>query len=345
MRVLKIFFTSIILLFIVAAVGGLISREILLSAGLNQLKGDMKFLAQTSTGGDFFKQCLEYSGGSFVDEGSMVRNQIRFTSDSDYVLESVCKASESVRKVIKNKSLPPLVRRSPGQSGLVQGQSGHGMEISIFGRSGVVYEDENVFFSTTSDVTDLGVVLNEGPATVCSGYGYVCCSDDYQAGQDSFQPNALDCPRSCYSSCVEKPVVLTFNSEPAVEDNTRTVSLNSGDFIEFIYTISDIKGDVFARDNIFEENADQLRWDEKLLNILNKYSQQETNTDEIADIEISFGDGTSEKLLDLHGRTEHTYTCERKSICIYNVTIQATTKFGISSSLDGVSKIQVQVRN
>lgn len=344
MRVLKIFFTSMVILFLTALVGSLISREILLSAALSQLKGDMKFLAQSSTGGEFFKQCLEYSGGSFVDEGSMVRNQIRFISDSDYVLESVCKASESVRKVIKNKTLPPLVRRAAGQSGLVQGQSGHGVEVGIFGRAGVVYEEENVLFVASSKINELNVILNEGPATVCSGYGYVCCGDDYQAGQDFYQPNALDCPKSCYASCVEKPVVLTFNSEPTGDDS-KVVSLQSGDFIEFIYTISDVKGDVFARENLFETEADQLRWDEKILNILNKYTQQETTADEVAEIIISFGDGTSEKLLDLHGRTGHTYTCERKAICVYNVTIQATTKFGVTSSLDGVAKIQVQVRN
>lgn len=345
MRVLKIFFTSILLLLLIAVVGGLISREILLSFALSQLKSDVKFLAQASTGGDFFKQCLEYSGGSFVDQGSMVRNQIRFVSDSSYVLESVCKASESVRKVIKNKSLPPLVRRAVGQSGLIQGNSGYGVEVSIFGRSGVVYEEDNVLFSTVSNLDDLRVILNEGPATICSGYGYTCCSDDYQAGQDFFQPNALDCPRSCYASCVEKPVVLTFNSEPAAYEDTGIAFLQSGDFMEFIYTISDVKGDAFARENIFEEESTSMRWDERLFNILDKYSQQDTNKDEIDSVILSFGDGTSEKLLDLHGRVGHTYLCEGRSICVYNVTIQATTKYGVTSSLDGVAKIQVQVRN
>ena len=344
MRVLKLFFTSVILLVVLGLVGGLISREILLSVALNQLKSDLKFLTQSaSASGDFFKDCLEYSG-SFAEEGALVTSQIRFISDSEYVLENVCRASESIRKVIKNKTLPPLVRRAVGGSGLAQGVDSHGLELTIFGRSGVVYEYENVLFSTTSKLDDQNIVLNDGPATVCSGYGYVCCNESFQSGKDFYQPKALDCPRSCYASCSEKPVVLTFNSEPAVDDG-RIVALNSGDFIEFIYTISDIKGDVFAQDSLFGKESATLSWSDKLLKMLDKYANPNTEQkDEIDNVVIVYGDGTSEKLLDLHGRTQHTYTCDR-SVCVYNVTIQATTKQGVTSSLDGVSMIQVQVRN
>jgi hypothetical protein len=344
MRVLKLFFTSLFILVVVGVVGGLISREVLLSIALNQLKSDIRYFSKTSTAsGEFFKNCLEYSG-SFDSDGSIIRNQVRFTSPSDYVLESVCIASESVRKIIKHKSLPPLVRRATGSSGLVYGQSGHGLEVAIFGRSGIVYEEENVVFSTTK-FADLGVILNDGPATVCSGYGYLCCDENFQSGQDFYQPNALDCPRSCYASCTEKPVVLTFNSEPAA-DETKIVTLNSGDFIEFIYTVSDINGDAFSNDNLFGKEAETLGWLDKLLKILNKYSDQGvTPKDEIDAVTISFGDGTSQRLLDLHGRVEHTYTCNSKSVCVYNVTIQAITKQGVLSTLDGVSKMQIQVRN
>lgn len=343
MRVLKIFFTAILLIAIAGFIGFFSSREILLSTALRQIKNDIKFLSHSSSAGDFFKECLEFSN-SFDDAGSIVRHQLRFTSDSSYVLESVCRASESLRTILKSKSLPPLVRRVEGQSGIVQGESGYGVEVSIFGRSGVVYDYEGIIFTETSNLDELGVILDDGPPTICSGYGYVCCDENFQTGQDFKKDKALDCPRSCYASCVEKPVVLTFNSEPAADPENRTVYLNSGDFIEFVYTISDVKGDVFVNENVFVED-EEVTWSDKLLEYLDKYSKTENQQDIVEEIIISFGDGTSEKLLDLHGRTNHTYTCERRSICVYDVTLQATTKLGVESSLDGISKLKVQVRN
>lgn len=342
MRVLKIFFTATFFILILSFLVGLITREILLSTGLRQLKSDVRYLSKLQSSGDFVRDCLEY-GGAFTDDGILVRNQLRFISDREYVIESVCQVSEDIRNVISRKTLPPMVRRGKGQSGFIQGQYLHGLELSIFGRTGIVYEDEETIVSLSKIDVDLSVVLNEGPATVCSGYGYTCCESTYQSGQDFQQTDALDCPRSCYSSCSEKPVVLTFNSEPAVSSESRVVFLNSGDFMEFIYTVSDVKGDVFAQDTIFGESEMELRWDDKLIRILNKYAERNLEEDKVSKVTINFGDGMTEELLELNGRVQHTYFCTGRSRCIYNVILQAETKYGVKSSLEGLSRIQVQV--
>jgi len=343
MRILKIFFTAVLILLILGFFGSFAGKQILLSAALRQVKADIKFLAQSSTPSGLTQDCLEY-GTSFSDDGSLVRTQIRFTSGGNYVLESVCEAEESLRSVIKKKSLPPLVRISKGQSGIIQGQDAHGIELSIFGKTGTIYVDGGVATTTTANTDDLNIVFNDGPPTVCGGYGYSCCNDGFQTGKDFQQVNALDCPKSCYASCTEKPVVLNFNSEPAASSDSRIVFLNSADFIEFVFTISDVKGDVFAQENLFSEEQEALGWDDRLLEILEKYSKRDEQTDKVEKVIINFGDGNSEELLDLHGRTEHTYFCNRETTCIYNVTLQAITKYGVVSSPGGLSKMQIQVK-
>jgi hypothetical protein len=343
MRILKIFFTSILILLVLGFFGSFAAKQILLSAALRQVKADVKFLSKFSTASDLIRDCLEY-GTSFSDEGPLVRTQIRFTSGGNYVLESVCEAEESLRSVIKKKSLPPLVRISKGQSGIIQGQDAQGIELSIFNKFGAIYVDDGITFTTTKNTDDLNIVFNDGPPTVCGGYGYSCCGDGFQTGQDFQQVNALDCPKSCYSSCTEKPVVLSFNSEPAASSDSRIVFLNSADFIEFVYTISDVKGDVFAQENLFSEEQESLGWDDKLLEVLEKYSKKDNQIDMVEKVIINFGDGNSEELVDLRGRTEHTYFCNNRTTCIYNVTLQAITRSGIMSAQGSLSKMQIQVR-
>ena len=278
MRILKIFFTAVLILLILGFFGSFAGKQILLSTALRQVKADIKFLSKSSTPSGLIQDCLEY-GTSFSDDGPLVRTQIRFTSGGNYVLESVCEAEESLRSVIKKKSLPPLVRISKSQSGIIQGQEAHGIELYIFDKTGTIYVDNGIVTTTTKSVDDLNIIFNDGPPTVCGGYGYSCCNDGFQTGQDFQQINALDCPKSCYSSCIEKPVVLNFNSEPAASSDSRIVFLNSADFIEFVYTISNVKGDVFAQENLFSEEEESLGWDDKLLEILEKYSKQGVQTD------------------------------------------------------------------
>jgi len=345
MRILKIFFTAIFALLVIGFFGGLMMREILLVAALGQIKSDIKYLNNLPPEGDLFKRCLEYGGSSFVDDGQPVmKNQLRFISDREYVLESVCQVTSSLRTVIKNKNLPPLVRRVKGQSGYIQGQENHGLEVSIFGRNGIVYDEVGLLASSTHVDVDSSVIVNDGPATVCGGYGYQCCDDVYQVGQEFQQTNALDCPKSCYAGCQEKPVALTFNTDPPANEVTKTIFITSGNYMDFIYTISDVGGDVFSQDKLFGAEADKLTLMDKFFKILDKYAGADQAKQNNYKITLSFGDGTSENINELNGKIPHTYTCPGPSLCVYNAVLQAEAEGGIKSTLGGVAKIQVQVK-
>lgn len=341
MRILRIFFTAIVLLLVIGLIGGFIAREILLMMALQQLRGDLKRLPSLPLSQKISQECLEYAGGA-SQGGSTIRYQLRFISDRQYVLEGVCEISESLRTVFETKSLPILVRREIGQSGIIQGQNLHGLEVSIFGRLGTVYEEENFFWTSYHSEEEKGVITQEGPVTVCGGYGYECCDKTYQTGLGEQKSEALDCPRSCFPGCTQKPVVLTFNADP-FDQETRTASLQSGDIVEFLYTVTDVRGDVFAQENITNEQV-SLRWDDTFLQILEKYATKKEPLDSIEKVVITFGDGQFQDLTNLQGSVTHTYTCTRVEGCEYTATVQGVTKKGITSDLEGLAKIRVQVK-
>lgn len=340
MRVLRIFFTAIVIFLVIGLIGGFIAREVLLMMALQQLRGDLKRLPSFPLSQKISQECLEYSGGS-SQGGSVIRYQLRFISDRQYVLEGVCEISESLRTVFETKSLPILVRREVSQSGIIEGQNLHGLEVSIFGRLGTVYEEDNFFWTSYRSEEEKGVITSEGPATVCGGYGYECCDKTYQTGLGEQRTEALDCPRSCFPGCTQKPVVLTFNADP-FDPGTRTVFLRSGDPVEFLYTITDVKGDVFSQENLTSEQV-SLRWDDTFLQILEKYATKKDPVDSIEKVVVTFGDGAFQDLESLQGSVSHTYTCTGKAFCEYTATVQGVTQKGITSDLEGLAKIRVLV--
>lgn len=340
MRILSLFFRAIITISILGFLIGLGLREILLATAVGQVRSATKELKSLGVGSEFTKTCLEYAGLP-ADGQSLTRLQLRFTSDKDFVVEMVCDQGSLIRETIKTSSLPPLVTKVAGQSGIISGQSGQAVALTIFGRTGVIYEEDSFIKSSLQEKTV--VAVGNGPATTCEGYGYQCCSQNYQQGQGDQVTQAWDCPLSCYSQCAEKPVVLSFNSDPAVEGDAKVVTVSSGDQLEFFYTLNDINGDAFSRAAYAADEAAQLTWEERLFRIVDQWSNSDQYQDVLEKIVINFGDGDSLELIDLQGTTSHTYTCTR-SLCVFNATIQAVTTNGLTSDLDNVSKIQVQVR-
>lgn len=339
MRILKLFFTSLLILLIVAVVGGLIGREILLSMAVNQIRGAVKEVRSLSIDPTFSQSCLQY-GGLPPDAQSLVRTQLRFTSDTEFVLEAVCQSTESLRSTFRTSALPPLVKKGSGQSGFVQGETLHGLTLTALGRTGAVYQDEALVQSSLRYAGDPALTLTAGPATVCAGYGYSCCSDTSQLGQGDLQAQALDCPRSCYASCTEKPVVINFNSENTTDSTLRIISLRSGETAQFDYTVSDIRGNLLGTPLL--ENGGVVSLGTKLMAMVAQVFHRAVAQDSLEKIVIAFGDNQSQDVSDLQGTVQHTYTCTR-ALCVYNATIQAVTRAGITSTLTDTSKLQVQV--
>ena len=341
MRILKLFFRAVLVVGIVGSLVGLMVREILLYTAVNQVRSAARELRSLESGADFSKTCLEYAGLP-ADGQSLTQVQLRFTSDKDYVIETTCQGSEAIRETFREGTLPPLVTKVPGYSGLASGGVAHGVLLGILGRTAVVYESDNFIRSALSYSQDVQLVT-DGPTTTCEGYGYQCCNQEYQLGQGEQTTEAWDCPLSCHSQCAERPVVLSFNSDPAVAGEARVVSVTAGEVIEFFYTLNDIQGDAFARAAYAADEAVELKWDERLLRIISQWSGSSEPQDVMERIVINFGDGNSQQVSDLQGSVSHSYSCSR-SLCVYNATVQGVTAAGLTSALDDVSKLQVQVK-
>lgn len=337
MRVLKIFFTTLIILLFLSVLAGLVAREVLLMMGVSQLRADAKQLRSLQINPEFIQSCLEY-GGKPSDGGSITQTQLRFISDTQYLLEVTCSGSASLRYTVREAQLPPLVSKQKSQSGLIDGLENQGVILSVLGRTGVVYEEELLVKSSLKVTANSEENFTAGPATSCGGYGFTCCDEAYQIGQGDQQPAALDCPRSCFMACVGKPTIINFSFAPTNEAFDPTLNLVSADDeLEFFYTVSDLGSDDYAYASAVTnwwQQAGQL-----MQNLFGTKQQQDT----VTKVVIDFGDGQTIELSDLQGSALHTYTCNR-TLCVYTATIQVVTSEGLTSSLTGNSQLQIEVR-
>lgn len=340
MRVLKLFFTATVMLTIFTVIVGLVAREILLMMGVSQVRAAARQLSSLQIESNFAQQCQDFGS---LPQGtiSLTRVQLRFTSPTTYVLEVVCQTSESLRTSVGAESLPPLVEKGVGQSGIVRGEDLHGVTLSVLGRTGVVYEEDSFVRTALTYTPAINIITDNGPATVCEGYGFQCCNNTTQLGQGTQQTQALDCPLSCYATCVNRPVVLNFESDPTHTAGTRVVTIQAGEPVQFFYTLNDIRGDVFAS-SVTAEEKQRLSFVERTMRSLQNLFKNTMAPDSLKKILISFGDGESIEVSDLQGAVSHTYTC-LQAVCVYNAAIQAITQAGTASVLTAESKLELHV--
>src|SRR3990167_11335625 len=140
MRALRLFLTAVISLVVLSVIVGFIAREILLIMAVNQVRASARGLSQLQAEPSFIESCRDFGSLPF-DTLSLTRTQLRFVSDTDYVLEIVCQTNESLRSTIRTESLPALVEKGSGQSGLIQGEELHGFTVAVLGRTGAIYEE------------------------------------------------------------------------------------------------------------------------------------------------------------------------------------------------------------
>ena len=340
MRALKLFLTAVISLVVLSVIVGFIAREILLIMAVNQVRASARGLSQLQAEPSFIESCRDFGSLPF-DTLSLTRTQLRFVSDTDYVLEIVCQTNESLRSTIRTESLPALVEKGSGQSGLIQGEELHGFTVAVLGRTGAIYEEDSFIRTSLKYVGTPNFIVDQGPVTVCEGYGFRCCNNTTQIGQGAQQSQALDCPLSCYDSCAEKPVVLNFASDPEPTVGTRVATVQANQPVSFYYALNDIRGDVFAQSTTPEEKA-QFSLIERWLRALQKLFQKSTPRDELDKIVIAFGDGATVAVSDLQGTVSHTYTCDQ-AVCVYNAVIQALTKAGTTSALTEMSRLELHI--
>lgn len=233
MRVLKFIFTSLIILFVIGFGGSYIAREFILTMGVTNMKNSLRQVAGVAkNSGTYAAECRK-KGIIELDESSIKTIQLRFTSDTEYQIEVICRQFSLDPIIVDDAELPRFVRKTDGFSGIVWGEDLSGVSIESFGKKKSVYvEDFSIYLGTLEDVQG-----SIGPLTSCSGHGYTCCSPDTTIGVGEQLTRVSDCPQTCFEKCVNRPVVLSVSTQPFFDLKTRVLTVNKGEQVIVAYVI------------------------------------------------------------------------------------------------------------
>ena len=287
MRIIKFLFKSILLIGCIGGVLFLLGREILLFMGVSRLKSSLSRIRSMTVQRTYIAQC-KAKGATFDTEDNSAVLQLRFISDNEYVAEILCSQLTLDPIVVAQETLPQFVKKIPGGSGIVWGDDKSGVAIEIFNRRKTVFVQDQLIY-TENNYDELGL----GPATTCGGNGFSCCQIESEQGIGELFTGATDCPKSCYSQCISRPVILAFNTEPGLNLQTGTLNIDSGETVTFSYVVD------------------------------------AGNTNEV-NIELDYGDGQKKTFFTDKQVNEHTYFCG-KSECEYSVKITAENSRGITA--------------
>ncbi len=320
MRVLTTFFTILIILAVLLVGGFFVGREIILSWGVGSFKTALKSLEVQSKNGGYAARCQNESGTSVT--GLTVQTQLRFTSDTEYVLEATCDQISTKPILISKHTLPPFISKVPGTSGIIWGNGRSAVELEVFHnlvneisrvanievpflqKKAIIGIDGMEITQLNDKETDLGA----GPVTSCTGYGYKCCQQETQVGVGASIDGLNECPTTCFSSCSARPVVLSFNTSPFPDPRTREVASANGGMVDFAYVV-------------------------------------DTPGASSAQVTIDFGDGTTPALMnETTGKVTHKYTCEMPN-CMYIAKITAIDNWQVSTYDAVLNSIKIKVEN
>ncbi len=300
MRIIKFIFKSVILLLVIGGIGFLLAREILLFMGVGKMKSSLSSLRSMAVQRTYFAKCKE-KGSTFSLGDDLAVLQLRFISSNEYVTEILCSQFSIDPIIISQEKLPQFVGKKPGESGIIWGNNRSGVTLEIFGRSTSILVEDRLI-DTNSSEEDLGI----GPRTSCSGYGYFCCQMESEKGDGQQLSGSLDCPKSCFSQCLSRPVVLAFNTEPALDLQKRVVFINSGEDITFSF-------------------------------VIDAGSSEQTN------VRLDYGDGTSDMFYADKQIASHSYRCLEER-CQYNATLVVENEQGITAADLPIMRLSVVVK-
>ncbi|MEN8253104.1 MAG: hypothetical protein ABFQ62_01870 [Patescibacteria group bacterium] len=299
MRIVKFLFTAVFIILLLFGSGFLIFRETLLLTAGSQIKVALKTLRKIKRDPtSYYYQCREKGGD--VDEAVPEVFQLKFNDDKNYQLEVICRQFPLDPIIIDQYELPFMVSKAKGGSGIIWGNAESSLGLEILGRkTSIIVKNEKV--NTASFKADFGST----PLASCQGYGYKCCQEETSMGAGEQLFGTSDCPRSCFDSCVSRPVILSFTSDPFYETKSRTVTIKKNEVVNFSYVV-------------------------------------DPGAEDIKSVQISFGDGEEHDFIETTGRISHTYLCS-KSVCSYEASIMATDTKNVDSANTGVAKIVVKV--
>lgn len=302
MRILKSMFFFLVVLGAAAGVAFLVGREFLLTLGVTTMRSSFREVADIAKNtGTYAAECRK-KGIVELDESSIKSIQLRFTSDTQYQIEVVCRQFSLDPIVIKQDQLPEFVTKVPGFSGVIWGEALSGVAIQAFGKTKSIFvEGEAINLGTLQDVA--GAL---GPPTSCQGQGFTCCPAETTIGEGRSLQNVTDCSANCYESCLRRPIVLSFSTQPFFDLKTREVIISRGEQLTVAY-VTDFAGS------------------------------------KSLDITIDFGDGQVQRMSEFSGNTVHQYECSQAA-CRYDLRLTAINENGVEAAETAITRVTVIVQ-
>jgi hypothetical protein len=332
MRILKFFFAALLISVVLGAAVVLVVREIVLVVGASMLAADYKNLQGRSYG----QTCVGQYG--YAQE---YFTQIRFLTNKEYVKEVVCADFTSTPILLESKKLPIFLFKTSMGSGFVLDERDTPLvvELRALGRKIFIYTEEGRMQSSYLRAADLDYEL--GPVSSCQAHDYQCCNLEVQSGVGEQLTRVNDCPKSCYESCLLRPVVLALNTRPYLDPETRIVEARSGEAVSFSYVIGDGSDQIFAGQI---QAGEQVSLSEKLQVLLAGLRSGDNLTGVVLPVTVTldFGDGEIWQSNNLQDSADHQYACASQT-CYFQVKLSVSDAAGVLSVDNDLSKMRVRV--
>ena len=306
MRVLLLILKLVLILGVLSAAVFFIGREALLFVASRQLMSEVKELQKTGKTKDAFNRNCQVSRTVEAIPATVQSVELAFLDDSQFQLQLLCSNFGYQPVVLRSGRLPRFVTKVPGSGGFVWSKTvPTSVTLTIWGRSTTVtLDNENI--TTSNPGSNQAVATSTlSPLTQCQGYGFSCCQDGSQLGAGEQAPNVLDCPRSCFSQCQARPVILIFNTQPFYNPQTRVVNVMSGQTVTFSY--------------VTELGGSQLQ-----------------------EVKLNLGDGQVLTSALSQDTLTHTFSCSQP-VCTYQVTLSVTDTKGVTNVESNLNRVTISV--
>jgi hypothetical protein len=300
MRFLRLFFTLFLSIVIVGGGSFLLLREGQLFWAQWQIHSDLKSLQRNNSWTPIGERCSQ-------ETASMPSHlQLRFLNDREYILEVGCEGSQTFSLAPKRK-LPGMVKKTTGSAGFILPLNSREIQgeitLTLWKQNWLIQGNGETIISTWGETT----VISDRLISSCQAHGLTCCDPVREIGEGQlFRQGVNDCQESCYPSCLRRPNLLFFQSDPPVDATTRITKVSrENTFMLFSYTF-------------------------------------ETDEADLSEVVLNFGDGTKQTSTLASDRITKEYNCPQGG-CHYQVSIRATDTRGVESSQLNINEIEVIV--
>jgi hypothetical protein len=325
MRFLKVFFFLVLVGLATLFVWRYAYAEVVMWQAGRVLAADMLKLRVLAYDREGARECLDYARELGVDaekrqsereerEKRREYYQLRFVTNTDYVIEVDCRLVDGDPLILSQNQLPRPVVKLLGSGVLLGVEEAGAVNSSVVlayqdRLRAVGFEDGTVKSWRLADISRWQANRRQQPATSCEAWGYECCdpTQSVGSGEQLSGEKLLTCSKSCYESCSLRPVVIYFNSDPVMDPRNRTaVVYGDSELVQLGYQIEDFDS-------------------------------------EVAQVSIDFGDGEVSDGLGATGIVSHEYNCQL-SECRYTATLSAVDNAGLDLAETALTSLTIIMR-